>query len=305
MLHLQIMMRNLYLLLLAALLYNCTTAQNLSGRWQWTIQGSGKDLQADYLIELDLKQDGNRLYGLRTLYLKDYDDIVVKVEGSVTPQGDVQIHSKEVLQYTLPDSILVAKSFSYKFKIRPGTTDRLDGHFYPREDTSKRKYRMYDPGFYDGIYTQSFSSPFKKLSDTVSAKSKQRMIAANMMAAAAPAPVQKPGVATDVQSRLVLPFADVSIDLYDNGDIDGDSITLIVNDKVVAEHKKLSTHAIHFDLKKEEFADTTTIIMRAENLGSIPPNTALMLITSLGKRYDVRLSSDLKRQAAVVLYRKK
>lgn len=127
----------------------------------------------------------------------------------------------------------------------------------------------------------------------------------NSAVASTPKPVPQATLITDVQSKLTLPWTDISIDLYDNGSVDGDSITLLVNNKMVTEHQKLSTHAIHFDLKKEDFVDSTSIIMRAENLGSIPPNTALMLITAAGQRYDVRLSSDLKRQAAVLLYRKK
>ena len=39
--------------------------------------------------------------------------------------------------------------------------------------------------------------------------------------------------------------------------------------------------------------------MQAENLGSIPPNTALMIIKTRKKRYEVRLSSDHNKTAAV------
>jgi len=37
----------------------------------------------------------------------------------------------------------------------------------------------------------------------------------------------------------------------------------------------------------------------ADNLGSIPPNTALMIITDGTNRYEVRLSADLKNNAAI------
>ena len=53
--------------LMACLLFLQASAQNLTGRWQWTVQGSGNDIQSDYLIELDLRQEGNRLYGLRNI----------------------------------------------------------------------------------------------------------------------------------------------------------------------------------------------------------------------------------------------
>jgi hypothetical protein len=45
--------------------------------------------------------------------------------------------------------------------------------------------------------------------------------------------------------------------------------------------------------------------MFANNLGAIPPNTALMLIYDGKKRYEVRLSSSLEKNAAVNIKRKK
>jgi type IV secretory pathway VirB9-like protein len=41
------------------------------------------------------------------------------------------------------------------------------------------------------------------------------------------------------------------------------------------------------------------VIMKAENLGSIPPNTALLIITAGKKRYKLHLTSTDKRNAAV------
>jgi hypothetical protein len=42
-------------------------------------------------------------------------------------------------------------------------------------------------------------------------------------------------------------------------------------------------------------------VMVANNLGSIPPNTALMVITTGGKRYELFISSDEKKNAKVVI----
>ena len=41
--------------------------------------------------------------------------------------------------------------------------------------------------------------------------------------------------------------------------------------------------------------------MVADNLGSIPPNTALMIITTGGKRYQLFISSDKQKNAKVVV----
>jgi hypothetical protein len=39
--------------------------------------------------------------------------------------------------------------------------------------------------------------------------------------------------------------------------------------------------------------------MYAENLGEIPPNTALMVVTDGDKRYEVRISSDYKKSGTI------
>ena len=43
------------------------------------------------------------------------------------------------------------------------------------------------------------------------------------------------------------------------------------------------------------------IIMQAENLGSIPPNTAVMIIETARKRYEVRLSAGFEKHAVVII----
>ena len=45
--------------------------------------------------------------------------------------------------------------------------------------------------------------------------------------------------------------------------------------------------------------------MFADNLGSIPPNTALMIISDGVKEHEVRLSSSFEKNATIRIKRKK
>jgi len=76
----------------------------------------------------------------------------------------------------------------------------------------------------------------------------------------------------------------ISLDLYDNGTIDNDTIIIYDNNKVIANLKRLSNKAIHVDL------DFTTaqhdIIIVAHNMGSIPPNTALVVLNDGNSRQE-------------------
>ena len=111
--------------------------------------------------------------------------------------------------------------------------------------------------------------------------------------------------ALDVQRELEIDSDSIQVDLYDNGEIDGDSISVFFNDKLYGANLKLSTRSIHLRIGLDSTLEFNTLSMFANNLGSIPPNTALMLISDGKKRYEVRLSSSLEMNAAVRLKRKK
>jgi len=90
------------------------------------------------------------------------------------------------------------------------------------------------------------------------------------------------------------------VDFYDNGEIDGDSITVFYNNKIILSHKMLSTKPISLTLSLDENVKENIITMYADNLGSIPPNTALMIVTDGNKRYEVHISSDTEKSGSVV-----
>lgn len=91
----------------------------------------------------------------------------------------------------------------------------------------------------------------------------------------------------------------VRLDFYDNGEIDGDSITVKVNKQVVLQHQKLTANAITTYLNVEASTSLYEVEMVAENLGSIPPNTAVLVITAGTRRYQLFLASQPDRSAFV------
>jgi hypothetical protein len=81
------------------------------------------------------------------------------------------------------------------------------------------------------------------------------------------------------------------VDLYDNGEIDGDSISVFFNGKLLVSHQRLSDKAISLKVRIDPSRTDNDLVMYAENLGSIPPNTALMVVTVGDQRYEVRITS--------------
>jgi len=90
-----------------------------------------------------------------------------------------------------------------------------------------------------------------------------------------------------------IPMEGDSIELrfYDNAQVDGDSITLFLNDKLIFTHIRLTEKSFVVKLAVKDLNDTNDLTMVAENLGSIPPNTAYMVAIVDGKRYEVNLLS--------------
>jgi hypothetical protein len=93
------------------------------------------------------------------------------------------------------------------------------------------------------------------------------------------------------------------IKIYDNGVIDGDVITLIVNGAIVFDKIKLSATPLSYALKSSA-ASQFQIECYADNLGEIPPNTGLITISSVSKTSEVLFSSDLKKSAAIKVFLK-
>lgn len=90
-----------------------------------------------------------------------------------------------------------------------------------------------------------------------------------------------------------IPLAGDSVELqfYDNAEIDGDSISLFLNDRLIFQHIRLLGSAYTIKIAVKQLEETNELTMVAENLGSIPPNTSYMIALVGDKRYDARLES--------------
>ena len=98
---------------------------------------------------------------------------------------------------------------------------------------------------------------------------------------------------------------EIRLDFYDNGQIDDDSISVKINDKTVLTHQKLGAKPITTLIRMDLNNTFQEVEMIAENLGTIPPNTALLIITAGKKRYELFLTSSNEKSAKVrFLYEK-
>jgi hypothetical protein len=107
-----------------------------------------------------------------------------------------------------------------------------------------------------------------------------------------------------IQKTIVLDSLFVQIDLYDNGVVDDDTVSVYLNGSKIVNSRRLTGIPLHMELELDNM-DENEMKLVAENLGAIPPNTALMTITVDGKRTDIILSASFSNNAVVIFKRSK
>jgi hypothetical protein len=108
----------------------------------------------------------------------------------------------------------------------------------------------------------------------------------------------QPQIVDIISDSLVLSF-------YDNGVVDGDVISVYMNGEAVVAKAKLLEAATKKTIRIPPAIDSVELLLVAETLGSIPPNTGLLVVQDGSTRYEVRFSADLQTNAAIVFRKRK
>jgi hypothetical protein len=104
-----------------------------------------------------------------------------------------------------------------------------------------------------------------------------------------------------VSKQIEVSSDSVRLSFYDNAEVDGDSISVFLNGKLVVAHQGLTERAFNVYIQLDSSLAVNEVSMFAENLGKYPPNTALMVISDGDKRYETFLSSDFQGNATIRL----
>jgi hypothetical protein len=93
----------------------------------------------------------------------------------------------------------------------------------------------------------------------------------------------------------------ITVKIMDNGVVDGDTISILHNGKILVSKLgvKLEPAVFIVDIGDIHLAHEITLI--AHNLGSIPPNTALVVIEAGDKTYRLTASTDLQRNSVLLV----
>ena len=297
------------------------------GKADVLVQGSHNN----YLTELILKQKGNEVEGIFGYYFKDsYQSFFIR--GTYNPKTRaISINKIPVIFYASTDRNGVECPMDFRGTLMVSKVkNTVRGSFF-----SDDKYKYTCPELRVNFLLDMKEDEDSVLKNSVTGKkiwqpqqedfvvSAQRSEQAKMeIADIAPGSVPSIPIpmADQTEKMLIDKFVqrkniynkDIEIEsdsirlsFYDNGDIDGDSISVFLNQKPVLANQQLSSRSLNVYVALDTLLDVNEISMFADNLGRIPPNTALMIVSDGVNRYELYLSSSLTQNGAVRLKRKK
>ena len=117
-------------------------------------------------------------------------------------------------------------------------------------------------------------------------------------------PIPTPKILLSRENELVKTINtsanEVIIRIYDNGTVDNDTISVYLDKKLVLSKQRLSEKAIVLKIKLDDENNYHELVMVAENLGEIPPNTSLMIVDTGKMQQEVRITSTEQKNAVVI-----
>lgn len=302
------------LLILVSLISLHASSQTVFGYWYGNANVKTKSSANNYLVELILQPEPGYVKGVLNYYFKNtyrslqvkgnYNsatrqlslyDIPVTYYGSLANmEVDCMMNMQATLRVSrsgsnlagafksLPDYRLMCPEITFDLSLNADISKKDSVLQAIRE--YKENYQVWKPSAFDTLPPVNIVQR-KVVNYVVENEYKERE---NVVAKE-----------IEVQSDSLL------VDFYDNGEIDGDSISVFFNKKLIAFNQRLSSRSIHFDIVLDSVVVINELTMFANNLGSIPPNTALMIVNDGKNQHEIRLSSSMEKNATIRIKRKK
>lgn len=107
-----------------------------------------------------------------------------------------------------------------------------------------------------------------------------------------------------VLSSLQIASDSLVLQFYDNGVVDGDVISVYIDGVLVIASQKLTDRPIKKTISIAPEQSSIEIKLVAENLGTLPPNTGLLVIQDGALRHNINFSADLQNNASIILRKK-
>jgi len=303
------------ILLLTALVITLNvSAQNVIGYWYGTAHVANMGTRNNYMIELIVKQNQSAVTAIMNCYFRNTFRSIKLTGNYNNIKRELSLFNIAVPYFASTDKVQVDCTMDFVATHRAAKAgSNLTGRFRGKGDYAftcpdivfDLKLNT-DAGNQDSVLLALKN--FKETYQLWTPSATDTLVEATVIQRKIENPVinkeflERP---SEIQKEIEVESDIIKVDFYDNGEIDGDSISVFFNDQLLGSNLRLSARSVHLDLKLDTLKEVNTLSMFANNMGSIPPNTALMLISDGKKRYEVRLSSSLDKTGAIRIRRKK
>lgn len=274
-------------------------SQQVNGHWYGIGKMQATSNYHQYLSELVLRQKGKQVWGELDYYFRD-SLVKVPIKGSFDPVSrKLSILPFSMIYFRSPsarNSIDVNLSGNFTLLVSK-TESVLTGSLVPDAD---HKYTVPEINY---RFTRSDDTTDLVMVNEEPVTQKPLVMATEP--APQPEPIDDFTKRTKVYTKeLELENPSIRLEIYDNGEIDGDMISLYLNDKLVLPKVSLTHKAVRLTIDLDPSLPFNELSMFAENLGTKPPNTAALIVYDGKTRYETLLSSDLRKSATLKLKKK-
>jgi len=309
------------IILIIFLLFSLSlSGQDITGVWVGYIKTPGSQLE--YELAITLADKGLAGYSL-IIYPKDgIENIGIKKAKIKQTKKEIYFEDGELVYDNFTTQPRRVKMFGNLSLITKDTLMMLQGNF------STRSIDFRDTRTYSGqVFLQKTKRPlFSKVVTTLDEINHPYYLS---FVRKKPQPVKSPPVnnpkkdivsdvgpvgKTEIKpaerkiqkiSEIFFTSDSLQLSVFDNGTVDGDTVSMMLNGKVLAEKIKLTTTAFRITIpSKINAADSLMLIMHAESLGLIPPNTGLLIIQDGPNRHEIRFEGDMQKSSAIILRRR-
>ncbi len=288
-------------------------AQSLTGIWSGKISRKSPQRQGVESVEMQIYQSGKNLSGYSFTFKDTSRFVLYDMNGTRNKKTQtIRIREAGFAYYLLPPDFLPCeKEFSMRY-YKIGRTQYLSGTWsgrgydttcFPGEELLIVLQKIKNPEYpIDHFVQKKMTDYFLRRipkQDTLTIPGYET---ANDIPSIDPPADSLPAERKlEIQEIVKVHDTAVTVLLYDNAIIDDDTVSIFADKKPVLLRQRISEKPIVFNITMTEPGRPVEIIMQAENLGSIPPNTAIMIIQAGNKRYEVRLSSSFEKHAVVII----
>jgi len=314
-------MKKFTVLIIGVLCFLISHSQSVTGSWYGRADAVLEGTHNNYLTELIIKQKGDDVEGVFAYYFKNmYQSFFVRGKYDKATR-QVSIKNIPVIHFRANSSNEMDCPMEFQATLVVSKVkSSLNGFFYRPE-----KYRYTCPDLrvnytldnnennQDSVLKNTVAmmkiwAPLPEdvvVNNTSGSESNNNGNFSSTTESTEKGLVEKYKARKNILQQEITVSADsVRISFFDNGDIDGDSISVFMNDRPILSNQELDVRGLNLYVKLDTTKSVNEISMFAENLGKYPPNTALMVIFDGEKRNEVYLSSSLTQNAVVRIRRK-